>query len=397
MASAVIQALIDKGLFDRLPATFSTFFFEQIKDWDTLFPYERGYFERLFTLLDELPPAEAGTLFTPLRAVEQKMGVNDKTWPRRIFTLDQVDFLNRNAHYAAWRGAIADIFGRIDPVLEEQVRRKGRPRLVLVLSPPELPVGPDRMWTRLPGRRVALEGSLDPQKHLAPLFAAGEAKPYHRWILQCGAAMPLVPGVVSFSFDGLAAYRRRLMTEVQRMVEREQIRGPRELGARLKQMRVLASEAEVGRDPVLAEFTRAVLLAGNGTLLLNNTFVEWAAIQAVRRARPSMTAIAFGIRNKMKPFSSLLIYADQDEANLIPGQMDTLGTYVDLEVFYQYIWQEFQKYAEYSSNTVYVYLALGMDEFLYLAPPDFTLPPRVSPEKLTEVLHEWMSGGTGGP
>ncbi len=393
MASAVIQALIDKGLFDKLPATFSTFFFEQIKDWDTLFPHERGYFERLFTLLDELPPTEAGTLFAPLRAVEQKMGVNEKTWPRRSFTLDQVDFLNRNAHYAAWRGAIAGIFGRIDPVLEEQVRRKGRPRLVLVLSPPELPVGPDRMWTRLKGKRVALDGSLDPKEHLAPLFAAGEAKPYDRWILQCGATIPPARGVVSFSFDGLAAYRRRLMTDVQRLVEREQIRGPRELGARLKQMKILASEAEVGRDPVLAEFTRAVLLAGNGTLLLNNTFVEWATIQAARRARPSMTAVAFGIRNKMKPFSSLLIYTDQDEANPIPSQMDSLGTYVDLEVFYQYIWQEFQKYAEYSNNTVYVYLALGMDELLYLSPPDFTLPARVNPERLSGALGEWMAGG----
>ena len=40
--SPTLQALVDKGLFDRLPPTFSTFFFEQIQEWDTLFPAERS-------------------------------------------------------------------------------------------------------------------------------------------------------------------------------------------------------------------------------------------------------------------------------------------------------------------------------------------------------------------
>ena len=81
--------------------------------------------------------------------------------------------------------------------------------------------------------------------------------------------------------------------------------------------------------------------------------------------------IAFGIRNKVKPFSSLLIYANLETTTPIPTQMDTLGTYVDLEVFYQYIWQEFEKYIEYRRNTVYVFVAAGMDEAFVIAPPDF--------------------------
>jgi hypothetical protein len=180
------------------------------------------------------------------------------------------------------------------------------------------------------------------------------------------------------------------MATVRNMVEREHIRGPRELGARLRQIRLLPGENEAARDPVLAEFVRSVLLAGNGTLLINNTFVEWATVQAVRRARPSLVAAAFGIRNKLKPFSSLLIYTDQDEANPIPTQMDTLGTYVDLEIFYQYIWQEGEKYAEYVKNTVYLFLALGMDEFLVIAPPDFTLPASVAPDALADAAREWL-------
>jgi hypothetical protein len=181
---------------------------------------------------------------------------------------------------------------------------------------------------------------------------------------------------------------------VQRMVSTEDIRGPRQLSARLKQMKVLASEGDIARDPLLAEFARAVLLSGNGTLLVNNTFVEWATVQVARRARPSVVISSFGIRNKIKPFTGLLIYTDQDAANPIPMQMDTLGTYVDLEVFHQYLWQEFEKYAEYRKNTAYLFVGDGMDQMLAITPPDFPRLSGSSPVALDRVFQcckEWLN------
>jgi hypothetical protein len=314
------------------------------------------------------------------------MGVNEKTWPRRTFTLDQVDFLNRNPHYAEWRAAVAVIFSRLDPVLNAEVQRRGHPRLSVVLSPAELPVGPDRLWTRLKGRRFPLESPLDPASHLAPLLASNQPNAYDCWLIQAGNDLPTAPGVVSLSYEELQPYRQKLTEEVQQIVEREQLRGPRELGARLKRMKV----APPAKDPVLAEFTRSVLLAGNGTLLINNTFVEWATVQAVRRARPSLLISSFGIRNKMKPFSSLLIYSDPEQTNPIPTQVDTLGTYVDLELLYLYVWQEFEKYSEYLRNTVHIFGAAGMDEILVIAPPDFTLPANLKPEMLVAAGREWL-------
>ena len=193
-------------------------------------------------------------------------------------------------------------------------------------------------------------------------------------MIQAGKTLaPDDPAVVHYSYDALAPYRQRLMREVQAVVEAQEVPGPRQLSARLKQMKILASEGDAAKDPILAEFARAILLSGNGTLLINNTFVEWATMQAVRRARPSVAVIGFGIRNKVKPFSSLLIYADQEATNPIPSQMDTLGSYVDLEVFYQYIWQEFEKYAEYRNNTAYLFTGDGMEEMLAIAPADFPL------------------------
>ncbi len=389
--SPTIQKLIDKGLFDRLPPTFSTFFLEQIKDWNTLFPAEQSYFERLFLLIDEIPGADLATLFSTLREVEKKMGVNPRTWPRKSFTLDQVDFLNRNAHYREWRQIVTGIFAQLDPILEEDIARRGRPRFSVVITPAELPVAPEQLWLRLQGKRIRFTEPLDPEGHLLPLFSEGTALPYDRWIIQSDQFLPENKLAINLCYETLSAYRERLSAEVQKVVEGEKLRGPRELGARLRQMKIHPSESQWTHDPVMAEFIRAVLLAGNGTLLLNNTFAEWATIQAIRRSRPSMVMTSFGIRNKMKPFSSLLIYADQEKTNVIPTQMDVLGSYVDLEIFYQYIWQEYEKYAEYRNNTVHLFMASGMEETLLLAPRDFPINGDTSPQNFCKAIRSWMN------
>jgi hypothetical protein len=433
--SAVMQRLIDKGLLDGLPRSFAAFCFDQMKDWDLLFPNERSYFERLFGLLDRSSGPVVERLFQPLRDLEPRMGMNEKTWPRGQFTLEQVDFLNRNRYYPEWRAAVAQVFAQLDPALDAEAAHNGHARLVIVIAPAQLPADPDRMWTRFQGRgkRVGIETPERAEEFLpllltgeeqgrpaptiAQLFASGKkGGPYTSWIVEAGTGVSRLGSettgstggaatgastggtVVKCSYESLAQYRKRLMKDVQSVVDAQETPGPRQLSARLKQLKILTSEGDLAgdlaRDPILAEFARAILLSGNGTLLINNTFVEWATVQAVRRARPSVAVIGFGIRNKVKPFSSLLIYADQETTNPIPSQMDSLGSYVDLEVFYQYIWQEFEKYAEYRNNTAYLFVGDGMEEMLAVAPSDFPLMSAKGPLKLRTVfgyLKDWLS------
>ncbi len=413
-----LKRLMKDGLFDRLPPTFSTYFYDRLREWETLFPAEQNYFERLFSLLDRSEPKAVEELFSPLRAVEAKMGVSEKTWSRREFTLEHVDFLQRSPHLTEWRATIAGIFSKIDPLLDEEVARAGHSRLVIVVSPPELPMGADRMWTRLKDRGKLVRLKLDEDDPLAdylPLLLAGKRRAekaptlfdlygkktglgaYDNWIVEAGDSVSSLTsaksGWVGFGFDRLKEAREVLMDLVNKMVTREQIPGPRQLGERLRQMHPKELDAAAGGNPILAGFLRSVLLNGNGTLLINNTFVEWAGIQAVRRARPSLLCVSFGIRSKIKPFSSLLIYTNQEEANPIPTQADMLGSYVDLEVFYQYIWQECEKYAEYRHNTAYLFVGEGMDALFVIAPPDFPLTATDQPIPLTEVFagaRQWL-------
>lgn len=411
--SPKLRELIDKGLLERLPPTFSTYTFDRLKDWDNLFPAERDYFERLFSLLDRSSGEAVEQTFAPLRAVEEKMGLDPRIWDGKDFTLEHVDFLQRNPHLAEWRAAIAEIFSKIDPLLDAEAVQSGKPRLTLVLSPADLPMGPDRMWLRIQeqGKLVDLDlGDGDPLPDylsklltgtpraeraptLVDLYAKERAgTPYDAWVIEAGD--PMLRLAQSFgswtglSYGRLKELREELMDQVNEMVTREQLQGPRQLGERLRKMNPGSLNRAAGRDPALRNFLHSVLLNGNGTLLINNTFVEWAALQAIRRARPSLLCASFGIRNKVKPFSSMLIYSNQEETNPIPTQADMLGSYVDLEIFYQYIWQECEKYAEYRMNTAYLFVAEGMDALLAIGPPDFPLLHAEKPLRLEEVFGE---------
>ncbi len=423
--SPTIRRLVENGLFERLPATFSVYSLDRISDWKKLFPAEHEYFERLFGLLDRSSADAVRKLFVPLRDVERKMDIGGGIWKTRKFTLEHVDFLQRSRHLAEWRAAIAGVFYKIDPILDAEVARSGNPRLVTVVSPAELPIGPDRMWTRIRdrGRLVPLELADDaklsdylarllcgaPRANQAPsvfdLYARQRGRnPSDAWVVE--AADPILrlaqsfEGWVGLSYARLADLRRMLMKEVNELVTQEKIPGPRQLGERLQKMSPGALRRAAGRDPVMQDFLQSVLLNGNGTLLINNTFVEWTALQAIRRARPSVLLASFGIRNKVKPFSSLLIYSDQEETSPIPTQADMLGTYVDLEVFYQYIWQECEKYAEYRRNTAYLFIGIGMDALFAVAPPDFPLFAVDGPQRLEEVFlscAHWLGLEPGNP
>src|SRR5205085_801940 len=180
-------------------------------------------------------------LFEGVREAERKMGVTDANWPKRTFTLQQVDFLNRSPHYPEWRKAVSAVFAKVDPILDAEVARHGRPRLVVVLSPAEMPVGPDRLWTRIAqhGKRVPVEVPDDGGDYI-PLLLTGKplashapslvdlfmaSKPpqaYGAWCVETGdrlAAMSAHAGVVRLSYQRLADYRARLMGEVQKAVE----------------------------------------------------------------------------------------------------------------------------------------------------------------------------------
>ena len=111
------------------------------------------------------------------------------------------------------------------------------------------------MWLRIAerGQRVAVEGPEKVEDYLpllltgspraarassiAELWARKKDSAYQAWMVEARESLIGGSGVVHLSYGLLDKYRKRLMTEVDQMVKSEGIRGPRQLSARLKQMK----------------------------------------------------------------------------------------------------------------------------------------------------------------
>jgi hypothetical protein len=227
------------------------------------------------------------------------------------------------------------------------------------------------------------------------------------WVLEAGDSLHrlceraderrdegLPPCATGLSYERLRSYRQRLSEAIYNRVL-SGVRGPVELAEWIKTLQFTPQEGTTlyVDDRVLA-FIRDVFLAGAGTLIINNTFVEWGAVQALKRAQPRLLVARFGVRDKMKPFSSLLLFSKPRAADQIPDLQDPLGSFVDVELLSYYIWLNAEEVAPYRGKTLYLLLADGVDEMLVVGPgPRRPVVRTEGPAPLTDVaatMAHWL-------
>jgi hypothetical protein len=150
---------------------------------------------------------------------------------------------------------------------------------------------------------------------------------------------------------------------------------------------------EVAEDPAVREFVRSLYLSGNGAVIFGNSFVEWAASEAFRRARPSFLAARFGVRSKPKPFTGVAVFDNPDQVNPLPAVDDFEGSAVDAQMLALYVWLAASRYEEYQRSTVCVCIAASLAQAYFVAPPEFTLWQDAGPitlDRLGEALGAWI-------
>jgi hypothetical protein len=138
---------------------------------------------------------------------------------------------------------------------------------------------------------------------------------------------------------------------------------------------------------------RSLYLSGNGALIYGNSFVEWGASEALRRARPDVLVARFGIRSKPKPFTSVAVFENPDQINPLPAVDDLPGSAIDAQVLSLYVWLAASRYDEYR-NAACVCLAESLSEAYVIAPAGFNLFREAQPiplDRFRSVLTEWLS------
>ena len=140
------------------------------------------------------------------------------------------------------------------------------------------------------------------------------------------------------------------------------------------------------------EFVRDVFLSGNGSTVYGNSFVEWAASEGIRRARPYIVVARFGTRNKPKPFASLAALENQLKFTAIPDTEDPEGSAVDAQMLASYIWLAASRFEEYK-DALCLCIADAISAAYLIAPPNHPLLTGAQPlavSQLLPILQEWV-------
>jgi hypothetical protein len=411
-----IQEALNQGVLKRLPLTFLPFVNQQLRQWDFQFPNERKSVERLLLYVARLSPQESASLFHNVVDLEEKMGVRHWQFSTDEQTIRNSSELARSPYFQEWRRAVQAVFDAADRSTQEAAGPGGQAanRLILLDIPPNLSLNQESVWGRWQGigRPIKIdfrqsgnstsamelllmgvensEGSPNEGLLHAARQRAGAA-PADTWVVD--AASSLVEsaalqsaGAVLLSYGRLDKYRQSFSHEMNTI--RKDLADADAVFDRLRKVDVLPwCPPEVGSDPAVREFVRSLYLSGNGAVIFSNSFVEWAASEAFRRARPTFLAARFGTRNKPKPFTGVAVFDNPDQVNPLPAVEDLEGSAIDAQMLALYVWLAASRFEEYQRSTVCVCIAEGLSQAYVVAPPQFVLPGDNGPVKLDRLGH----------
>jgi hypothetical protein len=145
------------------------------------------------------------------------------------------------------------------------------------------------------------------------------------------------------------------------------------------------------------EFIRSILLSGNGSLVFNNSFVQWSASEALRRVQPQVLVACFGIRPKLKPFSSLVLFENQNRSNPTPDQDDPSGSLIDDQMLSPYVHFTARDLPAYQEHLVTLFTCADLSQVLVLgsnaAVARFSSSGSpLSTEQLSNLALSWLAG-----
>jgi hypothetical protein len=425
-----VQDALRKGLLKRLPLTFLPFTNQHLREWEYQFPYERQSVQHLIVYVASLSEVEFSNLFQDVVQLEEKMGVRHwKQFSTTEQTIENSSLLARSPYFQEWRRAVQAVFDVVDQrgPKTQTAAGKAERRLILLILPKPLPLDPETVWTKWQGigRPLKLDltssgadqspaqtllggtpggaggrsgGLLDvalgrPDSSLADTWVCDAGSSLVDYLRTGGRAGATPSAAILLSYGRLASFRESFAHEMNIM--RKDLSDADAVFDNLRKVEVTQwCPAEVAEEPAIREFLRSLYLSGNGALLFGNSFVEWASSEALRRARPSFLVAQFGIRNKPKPFTGVVLFENPEKLNPLPPVPDLPGSAIDAEMLALYVWLAANRYEEYQRSTACVCLAESLAEAYVVAPQEFPLRRETAPltlDRFADALRAWIA------
>lgn len=398
---------VNAALLNKLPRTFVPALNEQFRNWDLLFPAERRTISTQMEWLGALPDADFKGLFEPIVTLEKQMDLPPWNPATDRLSVTDTGILVRSPHYQEWRAQVERIFEKVDAGVAAQGKLKRSNKLIVAVMPAGLASHPGSLWPKLEaeGKWVSLTA---PFAEVLPVLYRGiaereprpEIEPLERtWVFEYDlklSATNVGAPVVGLSFDQLGPVRHEFLKRLN-YVKRDlpTLDLTYDDLRRLDLQPLFAEQAPVD----VREFTRNLFLSGNGALLFGNSFVQWGASEAFRRAAPQATFCRFGVRPKLKPFSSVVLFEDQDRANPVKDQPDPEGSFIDTQLLMEYIYLSALRGIEYTGRMLVLVAVPEQNGVLVVGPAAASTPitnsaSPVTAAALIDAARSWLAAGT---
>ncbi len=101
----------------------------------------------------------------------------------------------------------------------------------------------------------------------------------------------------------------------------------------------------------------------------------------------------FGVRPKLKPFSGVVLFEDQNRANPVPDQPEPEGSFIDTQLLMEYIYLSAMRRVEYAGRMLVLVAVPEQNRMLVLDPASASAPltTRASPVAATGLIYAAQS------
>lgn len=327
------------ALLQQLPPSFAGVLLREIVTYDWRFPAEKAEIDGQLRFLSSLASDKLQTTMTAFAALPEPTLLEGPRWGA-----DPIRFTEKLTAQL-WASHAMDRFRSAAEAYQQQLREAvpeqmpAIPRMCIVVVGRDASPGHVRLFQKLRPHGTYFT-QVDPSGGLESLFAAANARseshpsPYAHWYVDGGsAALPASSHLATVSYVALDTVREALLREIDTVKSSGGIVGPEDLRSLLAQLRPSQLSAEAASsDALLRHFELSLLTEGSGTQIFSTTFVQWAAREILRRAKPLTLMTRYAPRQVQRPMNEMLV------ATKRPIEYDPAGSLVDADMGAFYTW-----------------------------------------------------------
>jgi len=327
------------SLLQQLPPAFAGVLLREVVSYDWRFPAEKAEVDGQLRFLGSLTADKLQSMMAGFAALHLPLSLEGQRWGA-----DPIMFTEKlTAHL--WANHEVDHFRAAAEAYQHELRlavpeeMPSIPRLCVVVVGKGASPGQVKMFQKLRAHGTYFT-QVKPANGLESLFAFVNARaqahpsPYAHWYLDGGVASPEASSqLTTVSYVALDPVREALLRKVDSMKSSGGIVGPEDLRSLLAQLHPgQLGAAETPHDAILSHFQLDLLTEGSGTQIFSTTFVQWAAREVLRRAKPLTLMIRYSPRQMQRPMNEMLAATNH------PVEYDPAGSLVDADMGAFYTW-----------------------------------------------------------